>query len=54
MIRLKLNCKLREAMSFDDVSYAQRFAEEWEMLKNGDDFKKLFIFLINKIINLEK
>ena len=48
--RMKFNYRIIESMSLDDPTFIQKFNDEWESLKTGDDFKALLYFY-NKYIN---
>jgi hypothetical protein len=48
--RMKFNHRILESMSLDDPQFIQRFDQEWETLKTGDDFEAL-IYFYNKCIN---
>ncbi len=51
MKRMKFNYKLTQAMSLDDANFVKQFDEEWEILKNEDDFKTLLYFYNNYIVD---
>jgi hypothetical protein len=48
--RMKFNYRILESMNLDDPQFIQRFDQEWETLKTGDDFKAL-IYFYTKYIN---
>ena len=51
--RMKFNYKITESMSLDDVSFVQKFDDEWKNLKNGNDFKAL-IYFYDTYINIQQ
>ncbi len=50
MRRMKFNYRITKSMDLDDAKFVRKFDEEWENLKDGEDFRALLYFYETYII----